>query len=190
MLVFASTSPYRRELLARLGLAFEVFSPGIDEEPLCDEAPADTAIRLARAKAQAGAARHAYAVVIGSDQVAELDGHRLDKPGTCERAARQLELLSGRFADFHTAVAVLNGASGKLQVQTVTTRVHFRPLSKRQIDAYLQREQPFDCAGSAKSEGLGIALIRRIERTDPTTLIDLPLIALTEMLQAEGLEVL
>jgi septum formation protein len=190
MLVLASTSPYRRELLARLGLAFEVFSPGVDEEPLRDEAPADTAVRLAQAKARAGAARHAHALVIGSDQVAELDGHRLDKPGTHERAAEQLGLLSGRFADFHTAVAVVNGATGRLQSRIVPTRVHFRALTRRQIDAYLQREQPFDCAGSAKSEGLGIALIQRIEGTDPTALIGLPLIALTEMLGAEGLEVL
>lgn len=190
MLVLASTSPYRRELLARLGLAFEVFSPGVGEEPLRHEAPADTAMRLAQAKARAGAARYSDALVIGSDQVAELDGHRLDKPRTHERAARQLELLSGRFADFHTAVAVVNSASGRLQARLVPTRVFFRPLTSRQIDAYLQREQPFDCAGSAKSEGLGIALIRRIEGTDPTALIGLPLIALTEMLQAEGLEVL
>jgi septum formation protein len=190
MLVLASTSPYRRELLARLGLAFTVCSPGVDEAAWRDETPADTALRLAQAKARAGAARYPQAVVIGSDQVAELDGHPLDKPGSHERAARQLAMLSGRSADFHTAVALLNSATARMQVRVVPTRVQFRPLTSRQIDAYLHREQPFDCAGSAKSEGLGIALLERIESHDPTALIGLPLIALTEMLQAEGLEVL
>ncbi len=190
MLVLASTSRYRRELLARLGRAFTVCSPGVDEAPRRDETPADTALRLAQAKARAGAARYPEAIVIGSDQVAELDGHRLDKPGTQERATLQLEMLSGRFADFHTAVAVLNPAADRMQVRLVPTRVQFRPLTRRQIDAYLRREQPFDCAGSAKSEGLGIALLKGIESTDPTALIGLPLIALTEMLEAEGLEIL
>ena len=189
MLVLASTSPYRRELLARLGIAFVVFSPGVDETPLHGEPPADTAARLAQAKAHAGAVRYPGAIVIGSDQVAELDGHRLDKPGTRERAARQLEMLSGRYADFHTAVTVVSDAGG-VQTRLVPTRVHFRALTVRQIDAYLLKEQPFDCAGSAKSEGLGIALLQRIEGTDPTALVGLPLIALTEMLQTAGVEVL
>lgn len=190
MLVLASTSPYRRELLARLGLTFSVCSPGVDEAPRPDETPADTALRLAQAKARAGAARFPQAIVIGSDQVAELDGFRLDKPGSHERAAQQLAMLSGRSAAFHTAVAVLNPASGRMQVQLVPTRVQFRELRSEQIEAYLRREQPFDCAGSAKSEGLGIALLHRIDTTDPTALIGLPLIALTGMLQAEGVEVL
>jgi septum formation protein len=190
MLVLASTSPYRQELLARLGLAFTVCSPGVDEAPWPNETPADTALRLAQAKARAGVARYPEAIVIGSDQVAELDGYRLDKPGSHERAARQLQMLSGRRADFHTAVAVLDPATDRMQVQLVPTRVQFRALTPRQIDAYLRREQPFDCAGSAKSEGLGIALLRGIESTDPTALIGLPLIALTEMLQAAGVEVL
>jgi len=190
MLVLASTSPYRRELLARLGLAFTVCSPGVDETPWPDETPPDTAVRLAQAKARAGAAHYPDAVVIGSDQVAELDGVRLDKPGGRERAAQQLAMLSGRSAAFHTAVAVFNPASDRMQVQLVPTRVQFRQLRAEQIDVYLQREQPFDCAGSAKSEGLGIALLERIEATDPTALIGLPLIALTGMLRAEGVEVL
>lgn len=190
MLLLASTSLYRRELLARLGLAFTVCSPGVDEAVQEDETPADTAMRLAQAKARAGAARYPQAIVIGSDQVAEVDGVRLDKPGTEERATRQLEMLSGRCALFHTAVAVLNPPADRMQVQLVPTRVQFRPLTRMQIDAYLRREQPFDCAGSAKSEGLGIALLQRIESTDPTALIGLPLIALTTMLQAEGLEIL
>ena len=148
-------------------------------------------MRLAQAKARAGAARYPEAIVIGSDQVAELDGHRLDKPGhPASVRTLQLEMLSGRFADFHTAVAVLNPAADRMQVRLVPTRVQFRPLTRRQIDAYLRREQPFDCAGSAKSEGLGIALLQGIESTDPTALIGLPLIALTEMLEAEGLEIL
>jgi septum formation protein len=190
MLVLASTSPYRRELLARLGLAFTVCAPGVDEAPRPSETPGDTALRLAQAKARAGAAGRRDAIVIGSDQVAELDGYRLDKPGSHERAAQQLQMLSGRTAQFHTAVAVLNNASDRMQVQLVPTRVQFRVLTPPQIDAYLRREQPFDCAGSAKSEGLGIALLRGIESTDPTALIGLPLIALTGMLQAEGVEVL
>jgi septum formation protein len=189
-LLLASTSRYRAELLSRLGLAFDTVAPGVDEASRGGESPRAQALRLAKAKADAVARSHPGSWVIGSDQVAELDGHRLDKPGTHERAAEQLGLLSGRFADFHTAVAVVNSATGRLQSRIVPTRVHFRALTRRQIDAYLQREQPFDCAGSAKSEGLGIALIQRIEGTDPTALIGLPLIALTEMLGAEGLEVL
>jgi septum formation protein len=190
MLVLASTSPYRRELLARLRLAFTVCSPGVDETPRRGEPPAETALRLAQAKAQAGAERFPQALVIGSDQVAEVEGHRLDKPGNHERAAAQLGLLSGRCADFHTAVAVLDAASGRMQARLVPTRVRFRVLTAPQIDAYLRNEQPFDCAGSAKSEGLGIALLQSIDSTDPTALIGLPLIALTEMLQASGFEIL
>lgn len=190
MLVLASTSPYRRELLARLGLAFTVCSPGVDETPRPSEAPAETALRLAQAKAQAGADRYPQALVIGSDQVAEVDGHRLDKPGDHARAAAQLAMLSGRRAGFHTAVAVLDAANGHMQARLVPTHVQFRTLGSRQIDAYLRKEQPFDCAGSAKSEGLGIALLQSIDSTDPTALIGLPLIALTEMLQAAGLEIL
>ncbi len=188
MLVLASTSPYRRELLARLRLAFTVCSPDVDETPRHGETPAETALRLAQAKAQAGAERYPQALVIGSDQVAEVEGHRLDKPGNRERAAAQLARLSGRHADFHTAVALLDAASGRMQTRLVPTRVRFRTLTTLRIDAYLRKEQPFDCAGSAKSEGLGIALLQSIDSTDPTALIGLPVIALTEMLQASGLE--
>ena len=189
MLLLASTSVYRRELLARLGLPFEVFSPMVDETPLLAEAPQTTALRLAEAKARAGASALPGALVIGSDQVAEVDGERLDKPGEHARAVQQLTLLSGRWAMFHTAVVLLNTQTGAIRKQLVPTRVYFRPLNSRQIEAYLRRERPYDCAGSAKSEGLGIALIRSIEGSDPTALIGLPLIALTEMLSAEGVNI-
>jgi septum formation protein len=186
MLVLASTSPYRRELLSRLQLAFAVMSPGVDEAPLPGETPPATALRLAQAKAQAGAAHFPDALVIGSDQVAELDGERLEKPGVHPVAVQQLERLSGRSAIFHTAVALLNAKTGRLQTRLVPTRVAFRALAASQIEAYLHREPAYDCAGSAKSEGLGIALIRSIEGDDPTALIGLPLIALTDMLAIEG----
>ena len=189
MLLLASTSVYRRELLARLGLPFEVFSPMVDETPLLAEAPQTTALRLAEAKARAGASALPGALVIGSDQVAEVDGERLDKPGEHARAVQQLTLLSGRWAMFHTAVVLLNTQTGAIRKQLVPTRVYFRPLNSRQIEAYLRRERPYDCAGSAKSEGLGIALIRSIEGSDPTALIGLPLIALTDMLSAEGVNI-
>jgi septum formation protein len=186
MLVLASTSAYRRELLARLRLPFEVVAPQVDETPGVGEAPEHTALRLAQAKAHAVAGRFERALVIGSDQVAELDGLRLDKPGNHERAREQLRLLSGRAVVFHTAVALLNSATGRSQTRLVPTRVRFRRLRVAQIEAYLLAEQPYDCAGSAKSEGLGIVLIEAIEGNDPTALIGLPLIALTDMLLAEG----
>jgi len=189
MLVLASASVYRRELLGRLGLPFEVAAPNVDEAPLAGEPPEQTALRLAQAKARAVAMRFERALVIGSDQVAELDGVRLDKPGSHAPARRQLHLLSGRAAVFHTAVALLNTASGSLHTRLVPTRVRFRQLDTAQIDAYLLKEQPYDCAGSAKSEGLGIALIEAIQADDPTALIGLPLIALTDMLLAEGCKV-
>jgi septum formation protein len=186
MLVLASTSAYRRELLARLRLPFEVAAPQVDETPRPGEPPAQTALRLAQDKARAVASRFPQALVIGSDQVAELDGERLDKPGSHERARNQLTLLSGRAAVFHTAVALLNSTTGRMQARMVPTRVRFRQIGAAQIEAYLLKEQPYDCAGSAKSEGLGIALIEAIEGDDPTALIGLPLIALTDMLIAEG----
>jgi septum formation protein len=186
MLVLASTSPYRRELLSRLQLEFEVVSPGIEESALPGEAPATTALRLAEAKARAATARYPRALIIGSDQVAELDGTRLEKPGAHDVAVRQLEELSGRVALFHTAVALLNANSGTLHTRVALSRVTFRQLSATQIEHYLRREQPYDCAGSAKSEGLGIALLRSIEGDDPTALIGLPLIALVDMLEQEG----
>ena len=189
-LVLASTSPYRKALLERLGLAFDVAAPHADERPLGGEAAQDTSLRLAALKAQAVRAAHRDALIIGSDQVAMSNGRRLDKPGDHASAVRQLKALSGKSADFHTAVALLDAANGSLQSRVVPCRVHFRELDDRRIEDYLQREKPYDCAGSAKVEGLGIALIARIETEDPTSLIGLPLIALTEMLERAGLSVL
>jgi septum formation protein len=189
MLVLASTSVYRRQLLERLQLRFEMAAPQADETPLPRESPAATALRLAEAKARAVSLSHPNALIIGSDQVAESQGRRLEKPGSHARAVEQLRMLSGRTATFHTGVALLNGQTGRLHSRLVPTRVVFRELSERTIESYLRREQPYDCAGSAKSEGLGIALLRSIEGDDPTALIGLPLIALTDMLQAEGVEV-
>lgn len=189
-LVLASTSKYRQVLLERLGLAFEVAAPGVEEQALPDEPPADTALRLSRLKAGALRARFADALIIGSDQVAAAGSERLDKPGGHAAAVRQLRVLSGRTADFYTAVTVLDAGSGRSDSRVVACRVTFRPLDDARIEAYLRREQPYDCAGSAKAEGLGIALIARLQTDDPTSLIGLPLIALTEMLENAGLPVL
>ena len=189
-LVLASTSRYRRELLARLGLAFDVASPQVDERALGNEAPADTALRLAALKAQSVRAQHRDALIIGSDQVATSAGRLLGKPGDHANAARQLRSLSGKRAEFLTAAALLDAASGRMQTEVVPCSVHFRELDDEVIENYLRREQPFDCAGSAKAEGLGIALIAAIETRDPTALIGLPLIALTSMLERAGLPVL
>ncbi len=189
-IVLASTSKYRRELLERLGMPFECADPGLGEASLAGEAPASTALRLAEAKAQAVTLRFPDALIIGSDQVASCDGKRLDKPGGHANAARQLALMSGRTANFDTAVAVLDARSGRLHARVVPCSVTFRPLTPALIDRYLSLEQPYDCAGSAKAEGLGIALIARIETDDPTSLIGLPLIALTELLVQAGFDVL
>jgi septum formation protein len=186
MLVLASTSPYRGELLARLRIPFTSFAPNVNETPREGEAPEATAVRLAEDKAHAARGKFPSALIIGSDQVAEVDGVRLDKPGTRERAREQLHLVSGREIVFHTALAVLDAGSGALATEIVPTAVRFRSLASEQIDAYLELEQPFDCAGSAKSEGLGIVLIDRIAGDDPTALIGLPLIALTGMLPRFG----
>jgi len=188
-LVLASTSAYRKALLERLALAFVVVAPQVDERPLAGEPPADSALRLAALKAQSVRAAHRDALVIGSDQVAASAGRPLGKPGDHATAARQLRSLSGKSADFHTAVAVLDAASGYMQTEVVPCRVHFRQFDDARIESYLRREQPFDCAGSAKAEGLGIALIARIETDDPTSLIGLPLIALSAMLERAGLPV-
>lgn len=177
-------------LLGRLGMPFESASPGTDEQALPAEAPADTALRLARLKAHAVAPRFQDALIVGADQVASCDGAILDKPGTHANAVRQLTALSGRTARFDTAVAVLDARGGAMSSRVVPCVVRFRRLSAAQIEAYLVREQPYDCAGSAKSEGLGIALIAAIEGEDPTALIGLPLIALTEMLRQAGMPVL
>lgn len=189
-LVLASTSRYRKALLERLGLAFEMAAPGIDEQMLPGERPGDTALRLATMKARSLEKRFPGALIIGSDQVAAAGSERLDKPGNHENAVRQLRRLSGRAADFHTAVCLLDMQARSLQTRVVPCRVTFRTLDDVRIEAYLRREQPYDCAGSAKAEGLGIALIARMETDDPTSLIGLPLIALTEMLQNAGLRVI
>lgn len=188
--VLASTSRYRRDLLERLGMPFECADPLADEAPLPGEAFADTARRLAEAKARAVADRFPDALVIGSDQVASCEGARLDKPGSHENAARQLRLVSGKTAVFDTAVAVLDTKSGALATKLVPCKVTFRPLLPAEIERYLRLEQPYDCAGSAKVEGLGITLIERIDTDDPTSLIGLPLIALGELLRNAGLDVL
>lgn len=187
-LLLASGSAYRKALLERLGLPFETFSPDIDEAPLAGEAPADTALRLSVLKAKAGAPRGD--VIIGSDQVASCGGKRYDKPGDHANAVRQLRELSGKTVEFHTAVTVLESKSRKLQSRVVPCRVTFRTLDEPRIQAYLEREKPYDCSASAKAEGLGIALIRRIDTDDPTSLIGLPLIALSEMLERAGLRIL
>lgn len=186
-LVLASTSRYRRELLARLGLPFEVAAPQADESPLPGESPADLALRLAVLKARSVRAENA--VVIGSDQAAALEGRLIGKPGGHEAAVRQLRELSGKAADFQTAVAVLDSSTNSVESRVVACRVTFRQLDDERIERYLRREQPYDCAGSAKAEGLGIALIARIDTEDPTSLIGLPLIALTELLERAGMPV-
>jgi septum formation protein len=189
-LVLASTSRYRKALLERLGLPFAVAAPDVDEAPLGGERPADTALRLSVLKAKSLHHKFADALIIGSDQVAALGSERLDKPGRHENAVRQLRRVSGKAVDFHTAVTLLDSSTAKLQSKVVACRVTFRRLDDARIEAYLRREQPYDCAGSAKAEGLGIALIARMETDDPTSLIGLPLIALTGMLEQAGLPVL
>ncbi len=188
-LILASSSRYRRELLERLGLHFKAASPQCDETPLAGEAAPETASRLSILKARSLQKRFPDALIIGADQVASSAGERLGKPGDHATAARQLRSLSGKAADFHTAVALLDARKDRVQSRVVPCRVFFRKLNEKSIEAYLRREQPYDCAASAKAEGLGIALIERIETDDPTSLIGLPLIALTEMLEHAGLPV-
>ena len=175
-------------MLGRLGLAFEAWAPDVDETAAAAEKPRDTAVRLARAKAHAAARRDAEAWAIGSDQVAELDGAPIGKPGTLANARAQLRTMSGRVVRFHTALCLL-APSGSTREDVVTTDVAFRALADAEIDRYLALEPALDCAGSAKSEGLGIALLDRLHGDDPTALIGLPLIALAAMLRAEGFEV-
>ena len=188
-LVLASSSRYRRELLQRLGMPFETWSPDIDEAPLRAEPPRETAIRLARLKAEAGARKFPKAWVIGSDQVADLDGRPIGKPGTFENARQQLRDVSGHSVLFHTALCVFNTRLERRHERLVTTEVAFRRLSEAEIDRYLEREHALDCAGSAKSEGLGVSLLSRLHGEDPTALVGLPLIALSAMLRAEGFDV-
>ncbi len=186
-LILGSTSRYRRELLGRLRLPFDVAAPDVDETPHTGEAPRDLALRLALAKARAVAALHPQAVVIGSDQVADLAGEPLGKPGDHERATAQLRRMRGQTAIFQTAVAVACQASGFEQAELAEVRVRFRDLDDAEIERYLRAEEPYDCAGSAKSEGLGIALLDAIESDDPTALIGLPLIRTCRLLRAAGL---
>lgn len=200
-LILASSSPYRRALLERLRVPFDVAVPALDETPLAGEPPAATALRLAEAKARAVAARALEAgdadssdesderlglLVIGSDQVATFDGLQIGKPGTYDKALAQLQAMRGRVVEFHSALSLFDSARGTAQTEDVVTRVRFRALSDAELDAYLRTEQPYDVAGSAKSEGLGIALLESIDSDDPTALVGLPLIALTRMLRTAG----
>lgn len=184
-LVLASTSPFRRELLARLGMPFDTANPATDETPLAGEAPETTALRLSEAKARAVAAQYPDALIIGSDQVACLDNRVFGKPGNHPNAMAQLQAMRGRTVNFFTGLCLLDARSGKAHLRGVPTLVTFRDLSDEAIDNYLRQEQPYNCAGSAKSEGLGIALIARMVGEDPNALIGLPLIALCDLLQVE-----
>jgi septum formation protein len=188
-LILASTSRYRRELLERLGLPFETVSPDVDEQRLDGEDAAALALRLARAKALAVADRFPDALIIGSDQAASCAGQILGKPGSRENAIRQLTRLAGNEAIFHTAVCLHDTARGHTALRSVPYNVRFRPLSSAEIERYVDREQPYDCAGSAKSEALGIALLEFMRGDDPTALVGLPLIALSQMLRECGLQV-
>ncbi len=188
-IVLASGSKYRKTLLKRLGLPFKVWAPDVDETPLTPELPRETAIRLARAKAEAGGKQFSQAWIIGSDQVADLDGRPIGKPGSLDNARRQLRELSGHTVLFHTALCVWNARLERRHERLVTTDVAFRRLTDAEIDRYLELEGAFDVAGSAKSEGLGISLLSRLGGDDPTALVGLPLIALSAMLRAEGFDV-
>lgn len=189
-LILGSTSPYRRELLQRLRLPFEVVRPEVDEAPHAGELPVALAQRLAMEKALAVARQHPQAVVIGSDQVADLDGEPLGKPGTHERAVAQLQRMRGHTVVFQTAVAVVCIESGFAEQALAQVKVQFRQLSDAAIETYLRAEEPYDCAGSAKSEGLGIALLERIDNQDPSALVGLPLIHTCRLLRAAGLPLL
>jgi septum formation protein len=183
-LILASTSVYRRELLERLRIPFEVISPKVDETPLTGENTLDLALRLANAKAAAVAKDHPTAWVIGSDQVADLCGAAIGKPGNFERALAQLQLMRGQTVTFHTALCLMKGDTQT--TLNIPTEVTFRKLSDDVLENYLRAEEPYDCAGSAKSEGLGISLLESIKSDDPTALIGLPLIALSGLLRVAG----
>jgi septum formation protein len=188
-LVLASGSKYRRELLKRLRVPFKSWSPDIDESPQPSEPPRQTAVRLARAKSEAGGKRFRTSWIIGSDQVADLDGQPLGKPGNLENAQSQLRQLSGHSVLFHTAICLWHPRLERRHERLVTTEAVFRRLTDLEIDRYLEREPAIDCAGSAKAEGLGISLLSRLAGDDPTAIIGLPLIALSAMLRAEGFDV-
>ena len=189
-IILGSTSIYRAQLFDRLGLDYVSVSPCANEEPLKGEFPAATALRLAIAKAQSLQHQFPNALVIGADQVADQNGIAIGKPDTRKRALEQLQQMCGQVLVFHSGLALLNTASGHLQSRIVATTVRFREFSRQEMENYLDRENAFDCAGSAKSEGLGIALIASMQSDDPTALIGLPLIALIDMLRAEGVAVL
>lgn len=189
-IVLASTSPFRRALLSRLGIPFESTALNVDEATLPGESAAATALRLAAAKAYAVRPRFPNALIIGSDQVAELDGQHIGKPGSHDKAVRQLQQMRSKTVVFHTALAVLESASGQLETRMVPTTVSFRPVIDAQIEAYLRREEPYDCAGSAKFEELGIALMAGMEGSDPNALIGPPLIELISLLRNQGVEVI
>ena len=189
-IVLASTSIYRSQLLSILQLPFQTDAPHVDETPLPGESAKQTSWRLAQLKAHAVAARHPDALIIGSDQVALLQGTQLGKPLTHDNAVRQLRSMRGNTVEFFTALSLLNARTADIQTEVVETRVTFRQLSDQQIEDYLLKEQPYHCAGSAKSEGLGIALIQRIEGEDPNALIGLPLISLIGMLEKQGVKVI
>jgi septum formation protein len=184
--VLASSSPYRRELLTRMRLPFEILAPDLDESALPGETAGTTALRLAQAKARAVRSERPRALIIGCDQVAALDGTCLGKPRDHANAVAQLMAMRGKSVVFHTAIALLNAETGTLQAADVPTTVRFREYSDREIESYLHAEQPYDCAGSAKIEGLGIVLVESVRGEDPSALIGLPLIALAGMLRAEG----
>jgi septum formation protein len=189
-LILGSTSRYRKELLARLCIPFQVEAPEVDETPLAQEAPEDLALRLALAKARAVANKYPDAVVIGSDQVADLDGEPLGKPGNHTNAVKQLKRMRGKTVIFQTALSVVCVATGFEQTDLAAVKVTFRDLTDAEIESYLKAEEPYDCAGSAKSEGLGIALLAAIHNDDPTALIGLPLIRTCHMLRAAGVKLL
>jgi septum formation protein len=187
LVVLASTSPYRRELLARLQIPFETAAPEADESALPGEAPPSTALRLAEAKARAVAGRYPDALIIGSDQVAAHGNGRFGKPERRENAIAQLRQMRGKEVVFHTGLCLLNSATNRVQMSCVDTHVGFRDLADAEIEAYLDKEDALNCAGSAKSEGLGISLLSYLRGDDPNALVGLPLIALCGMLRAEGL---
>ena len=189
-LILASTSVYRRELLSRLQIPFSIASPDVDETPFTGELPEDTAERLAQLKARAVKDQFKKALIIGSDQVAMLDGVQLGKPHTHENAVKQLQFMRGKTVVFHTALCLYNNWSGNTQTTVVPYKVKFRKFTDEQIERYLLKEQPYNCAGSAKTEGLGITLIEKLQGDDPNALIGLPLITLIDMLLNEGVDVL
>jgi len=189
-LILGSSSRYRKELLSRLNIPFEVAAPEVDETPRLNETPRDLALRLALAKARAVASKYPEAVVIGSDQVADLEGQALGKPGNHANAVKQLQRMRGKTVIFQTALSVICLATGFEQTDLATVKVSFRDLTDAEIESYLKAEEPYDCAGSAKSEGLGIALLDAIDNDDPTALIGLPLIRTCRMLKSAGIPLL